>query len=577
MTRISSFFLKIFSAFFFIILLLLILTLFTTFRVTKSNYINILKTELKKVNLALSDQVVQHFEDGNLDRFVKEKGNKLNIRITVVDTMGVVLGDSEHNPEKMENHRYRDEIDYAFQTKEVRSSLRYSSTLKKEMLYVAQPLKKENEIIGVIRTSMFLENINEIISDLRTKLLRASYLVFFIALIVAIFMSRNFSTPITKLKNAALSVSNGNLSTRVDINSRGDLRTFADSFNEMTSRIQSLFNRIESEKETLNCLLESIKEGICVLNNQGNIILANPEMVRITETDLVGKNYSEIFKGKYFKRVIEKVLKNETVAMETIKWNNKDFIVSLAKVESKGDIILSLKNITDMKQLEQIKKDFVSNVSHELRTPLTAIKGFVETLQDEETDETKKHYFEILEKHTDRLIYIVKDLLVLSNLESRKSKLDIEKVNLEELIDDVEKVVDMKIQSKKLTFAVTLDPEVKEIDGDRFKLEQLFINLIDNSAKYTDQGGIYVSSHKIKNKLRIIIKDTGIGIPSKHLGRIFERFYVVDKSRSRKMGGTGLGLSIVKHIVMQHNGKLDVKSEKNVGTEFIIDLPISRH
>ncbi len=576
MTRISSFFLKIFSAFFFIILLLLILTLFTTFRVTKSNYINILKTELKKVNLALSDQVVQHFEAGDLDQFIKEKGRQLNLRITIVDTIGIVLGDSEHNPEKMENHRFRDEITHAFEKGEVGSSLRYSNTLKKEMLYVAQTLKKEGEIIGVIRTSMFLENINEIISDLRTKLLRASYLVFFIALIVAIFMSRNFSIPVTKLKNAALSVSNGNLSTRVNINSKGDLRTFADSFNEMTSRIQTLFTRIESEKETLNCLLESIKEGICVLNSKGEIILANPEMEKITESDLVGKNYTEIFKSKYFKSAIEKFLKNESVSMETIKWNNKDFIVSLAKVESKGDIILSLKNITEMKQLEQIKKDFVSNVSHELRTPLTAIKGFVETLQDEETDETKKHYFGILEKHTDRLINIVKDLLVLSNLESRRSKLDIEKVNLEEMITDVEKVVDLKIQSKNLNFETTLDPEVMEIEGDRFKLEQLLINLIDNSAKYTDQGGIYVSTRKIKNKVRIIIRDTGIGIPARHLGRIFERFYVVDKSRSRKMGGTGLGLSIVKHIVMQHNGKLDVKSEKNVGTEFIIDLPISR-
>ena len=574
MARISSFFLKIFTGFIFIILLLLALTLFTSFRVMKTNYISLIKGELETINIAVSEHVLEHFDDNSTDDYIKEIGQKLSVRITVVDTSGIVLGDSERNPKMMENHRFRDEIDYAFEYQQTGSSLRYSATLQKEMLYVAHVLKKDGEVIGVIRSSMFLESINVYINELRTKLIRASYFVFFISLLVAIFISRSFSIPVTKLKNAALSVSNGNFLTKVDIKSKGDFKTFADSFNEMTSRIQNLFNRVESEKETLNCLLESIKEGIVVLDKDGNIILANQEMSRIADQELIGKHFSEIFKEKYFGIFIKKVQNNEPVSMATIHWRDMDFIFSLSRVDSRGDIIFSLKNITDMKQLEQIKKDFVSNVSHELRTPLTAIKGFIETLQDEETDDTKKYYFSILEKHTDRLINIVKDLLALSSLESKKSKLDIEKVNIEDLVNDIEKVVDVKIKAKNLKFEKILDQSVVEINGDRFKLEQLFINLIDNSAKYTDEGTISVTTTKKDENLRIIIKDTGIGIPSKHLSRIFERFYVVDKSRSRKMGGTGLGLSIVKHIVMEHHGELDVKSEKNVGTEFIIDLPI---
>jgi len=574
MARISSFFLKIFSGFIFIILLLLALTLFTSFSVMKSNYINILKNELETINIVISEFSKDHFEDENIDKYIKDRGKKLNVRITIVDTSGVVLADSEHLPEMMENHRFREEIDQAFETYQTGSSIRYSKTLKKEMLYIAQLLKKNGEVIGVIRSSMFLENINVYIHDLRTKLIRASLIVFFISLIVAILISRSFSTPVTKLKNAALSVSNGNFSTKVNIDSKGDFKTFADSFNEMTTRIQYLFTRVENEKETLNCLLESIKEGIVVLDKSGNVILANPEMLKIAKQELIGKHYSEIFTEKYFGILIKRLQNKEEVSMATINWRNMDFIFSLSLVESRGDIIFSLKNITEMKQLEQIKKDFVSNVSHELRTPLTAIKGFVETLQDEETDDTKKYYFGILEKHTDRLINIVKDLLALSGLESKKSKLDIERIYIEDLVNDVEKVVDMKIKEKNLKFEKILDKSVLEIAGDRFKLEQLFINLIDNSAKYTDEGSISVITEKKGDKLRIIIKDTGIGIPGKHLTRIFERFYVVDKSRSRKMGGTGLGLSIVKHIVMQHHGELDVKSEKNKGTEFIIDLPI---
>jgi two-component system phosphate regulon sensor histidine kinase PhoR len=209
-----------------------------------------------------------------------------------------------------------------------------------------------------------------------------------------------------------------------------------------------------------------------------------------------------------------------------------------------------------------------------LRTPLTAIKGFVETMKEEETDETKQYYIDILAKHTDRLINIVKDLLVLSNLESSRSKLDIETIEIETLISDVEKVIEQKIRSKELTFEKIIDPRINTLQGDRFKLEQLLINLIDNAAKYTDEGKVSVITEKKGNNLRIIIRDTGIGIPQKHLSRIFERFYVVDKSRSRKMGGTGLGLSIVKHIVMQHQGKLKVHSQKNEGTEFVIDLPV---
>ncbi len=576
MARLSSFFVKIFSGFFITIILLMGLTLFTTFNVMKMKYINILKGELEKLNLALYDQTVEFFNQDNIDDFIKEKGEKLQVRITIVDTSGLVLADSEHEPEKMENHKNREEIRYAFNTEKTGTSLRYSSTLNHEMLYVAQALEKNGEVIGVIRSSMFLENINDMLTDLRKKLIRASFFVFLFSLFVAMFISRSFSNPVTTLKEAALKVSNGDFQTRVDIKSKGDFRTFANSFNEMTERIQNLFTRVENEKETLNCLLESIREGILVIDQQGKIILANPEMNNITGRKLVGLYYRDVFKEKYFKNSVEKVQNNKKVSMEAIKWNQKDFIFSLSKVAAKGDIIFSLKNITDMKELEQIKKDFVSNVSHELRTPLTAIKGFVETLQDEETDEMKKHYFEILEKHTDRLINIVKDLLALSNLESSRSKLDIEKINIEQLVADVEKVVDVKIKAKGLVFYTDLDQQAEKIDGDRFKLEQLLINLIDNAAKYTDEGKISVITKKKNDHIQIRINDTGIGIPQKHISRVFERFYVVDKSRSRKMGGTGLGLSIVKHIVMQHHGQLDVKSEKNVGTEFIIDLPISQ-
>ena len=259
-----------------------------------------------------------------------------------------------------------------------------------------------------------------------------------------------------------------------------------------------------------------------------------------------------------------------------LELNNRIFLCSATSLKSKEEIVLVFHDITEIKEIEKMKRDFVANVSHELRTPLTAIKGFVETLLDEEKDLNKKHYLKIIQRHTDRLINIVKDLLLLSQLEERRSKLEIEDVNLKRLLEDISKMFIEKIKQKKLKLKIEIQKDLPLVKADPFKLEQMFINLIDNAIKYTDKGEIKISIEQIDNLIKIVVADTGIGISEKHLSRIFERFYVVDKSRSRRYGGTGLGLSIVKHVVLLHNGKIEVKSKKNKGTKFTIYLPYIR-
>jgi two-component system phosphate regulon sensor histidine kinase PhoR len=226
-------------------------------------------------------------------------------------------------------------------------------------------------------------------------------------------------------------------------------------------------------------------------------------------------------------------------------------------------------DITEIIHLSTIKKDFVVNVSHELRTPLTAIKGFVETMEDDE-DEKSKRYLEIIKRHTDRLISIVQDLQQLSELESVK-QLEMEKVRIAQLLKPVLKMFEARLAEKALE--VVLDVDDVEASADPFKLEQVFINLIDNSIKYTEKGKITISATPGKKQTEIKVEDTGIGIPKEHIPRIFERFYVVDKSHSRRMGGTGLGLSIVKHIVQAHHGSITIESAVGKGTRVIIRLP----
>jgi len=270
--------------------------------------------------------------------------------------------------------------------------------------------------------------------------------------------------------------------------------------------------------------------------------------------------------------LIKRGLEEKKNLIEEIALGEKIFLTSIAFIPSMNEISLIFHNITEIKRLEKIKKDFVLNVSHELRTPLTAIKGFIETL-DEEIDAKHKHYLDILKRHTDRLINIVQDLLSLSKLEEKDVELNIEQVNLKSLIGEVLILFKNKIKEKGLSLRLALE-DISPIRGDTFKLEQMFINLIDNAVKYTDKGGIEISLKEEDKYVVIGIKDTGIGIPDKDINRIFERFYVVDKSRSRKLGGTGLGLSIVKHIVLLHNGKIDVESVPGKGTKFTIRLPI---
>jgi two-component system phosphate regulon sensor histidine kinase PhoR len=238
-------------------------------------------------------------------------------------------------------------------------------------------------------------------------------------------------------------------------------------------------------------------------------------------------------------------------------------------------VVLLIHDITEMKNVEKVKRDFIVNLSHELRTPLTAIKGFLETLQEEVTLDGK-HYLGIASKHTDRLASIVEDLLVLSELEDSGTGLVLEPVDLRELVRETVHILEPGAREKKIHISIEGPGSGPRIEGDRFKLEQVFINLIDNALKYTEKGDVRVKIRETEDHVVITVEDTGAGIPAEHLPRIFERFYVVDKSRSKTFGGTGLGLAIVKHIVLMHGGTIEVESTPGMGTRFTLTLPAAQ-
>jgi len=572
----QSFFFKIFFGYFFIIILIFFLLFFLSFGIINDNYIKTLSKNLKNINKILEMKILPLIEKNSvndIDRLVKKNGKEIKVRITVITTNGVILGDSEKDPKKMENHKLRPEIKKALKGI-IGSSIRFSRTVRAEMLYVASPIKLNNKVVGIIRTSLYLKDINKLLYGLKIKILQVAIIAIIISLFGSIFFARNLSHPIKELVGFASRVGDGDFDTKILSNRKDEIKDLAESFNYMTSKIKKLFAELTAEKEELNSIIYSIKEGLVVIDKQGKIIIANDQFTKIANSrDILGQVYWEILRNNELDSLIKEVIKKRTNLNSVIKIRNRDYLCSFSPL-SVNSVIIIFYDITEKKEIEKIKKDFVSNVSHELKTPLTAIKGFVENLLLLEKNKDKKHYLEIVSKNTERLINIVNDLMVLSELEKNRDFINKEKVDIVKVIKSVLTIFEKKIKEKNLYIKIDLNGNIPLIEGDSYKIEEMFINLIDNGIKYTEKGGITISIKKEGEFLKIFVQDTGIGIPNKDIPRIFERFYVVDKSRSRKLGGTGLGLSIVKHIVMNHNGKIEVESEVNKGTTFIISIPV---
>ncbi|HDL17880.1 MAG TPA: HAMP domain-containing protein [Bacteroidetes bacterium] len=573
----KSIFSKIFGGYILIIFALSSLILIFSFRTIKSHYINTLTTNLKNLAFTFNLSVTpllkeQRFQQ--LDKLVKNLGKNIDTRITVIAPDGTVYADSEKDPKLMENHKSRPEIIEALQCK-IGRSLRFSTTVKEQMLYVAVPIKNKNKIIGILRASLFIREINTLLNHLKIRILQIVLIIILFSLIGALIFSRSLSKPIRELANASQKIAHGDFNIKIFFKNEDELKELADNFNYMTEKIKTLVTDLTLKKEELNGIISSIQEGLIVVNKEGRIVLYNESFKRIIQTDSIsGKFYWEILKSVEISELIKRSINEKKNLSCEVELNEKMFLFSITFLADKEEVIMFLHDITEFKRLEKIKKDFVVNVSHELRTPLTAMKGYVETL-DGEVKETGKHYLDIVGKNTDRLINIVQDLLLLSGLEEKGVKLELETVDLNHLVETVLKIFKQKAEIKNIKLNLISDGEKPVLMADSFKLEQMFINLIDNAIKYTERGEINILLSKNTREVKIEIKDTGIGIPREHLPRIFERFYVVDKSRSRKLGGTGLGLSIVKHIVLLHDGTIDVVSKPRIGTTFTIKLPLN--
>ena len=574
----KSRFFKLSIIYIIVIALLSLIALILLTSSVKNQYINNKVENMTHLSTIIEKTVKPFFiqqDWSGLDEFITEISRETGTRITIIHINGQVIAESEKESQEMESHINRPEIKTALEGKQTHI-VRYSTTTREDMLYFSTPIRLEKNIIAAIRLSTFLDEMQDIFANLRSTILLISIILMLFFIGISSYVSKIFTIPTGRLLQAFDRVGYGNLETRIIIQQQGpEIKELSEGFNKMAEKLQSFVSALSMQTEELDAIISTIASGIVLLDNKGKIILYNSQFRKDFYQHNMGEKYfwEVIRDSKLNKKVSELIEKKNNFTTE-IDISGKDYLCTGTYIEKKDKSVLIFNDITRSKKLALIKKNLITNISHELRTPLTSIKGYIETMEGA-TDIEKEKYIQVIKRNTERLISMVDDLLVLSELEDKGGKLQIEKIDLKELMTSIVKIFRPSIKDKQLKLVMDIQDDIPNIEADIYKLEQLFINLIDNAIKYTEKGEIIVSINLLTaNKVQIKITDTGIGIKEEDVSRIFERFYVVNKARSRQQGGTGLGLSIVKHIVMLHKGEIRVDSRLGLGTRFIITLPV---
>jgi two-component system phosphate regulon sensor histidine kinase PhoR len=521
-----------------------------------------------------------------IDSITDELSTGIQGRITIIDKQGKVLGDSYVSGKalsSMENHRNRPEVASALLDKPGKS-IRYSYTVKEEMLYIASPIKYRGEITGVARLALPLTELRHQQNRIVNIVLLGVVAAFIFSLVLSLGFANRVSRPLRQMMQIGKSMSKGDFTRRTKIKTRDEIGELGEILNQMSDELSQKIAQISEEKSQLDSILSSMVEGVLAVDSSGKVLLVNKTLSQVFNLSSAnyGKPYYEVIRNPELNQFIQEVLTNPKEKRKEVSFfhpEEKDFMVQSALVEQKRKGSISLlfvfHDVTEFKKTERVRKDFVANVSHELRTPLTSIKGFVEALRDGAINDPEKslQFLSIISQHSDRMNKIVTDLLQLSRIESKDFTLKIELFFLKELFDEVFATLKNSAQDKSQILEISLPSHDLQISADRHWITQALTNLVDNAIKYTpEKGKIKIEARDKGESVEIVVIDNGIGVPQKDLPRIFERFYRVDKGRSRESGGTGLGLSIVKHIIEAHGGKVEVKSQEGKGSEFSFTL-----
>ena len=551
---------------------------------SRNTQLNHLNAQLVNEAKLVADISTTDFADPalqtNLNALTKTISDEIGTRITFIIPDGTVLGDSDQDPSTMENHSTRPEVIAALATGEGQAT-RYSATLHKDMMYVAVLVKNQGQTIGIARVALPLTAVDASINSQIRGIISGTVITALLFVLAAALITRMITRPVRQITKAAEGIAAGKLDQQIPIRTYDEIGRLGHVFNDMSQNLKMTMAAIVDERSNLATVLANLTDGVVMTDAEEKILLTNPAVERLynfKEKDFIGRPLIEAVHDYEIDEVVKKCLstgREQTVQLESAGRFLRVVAVPITPGHSSATLIL-FQDLTEMRNLQTMRRELIGNISHDLRTPIAGIKAMVETLQDGALNDkdAANDFLTRIDGEVDRLTQMVTELTELSHIETGKAELRRIPTNVNLLIEEVATQMDPLAAGRPVTIITDLSPNLPVIKVDRDRIRQTLINLVHNAIKFNNPGGKIVISTKYDVEfVTVSVSDTGMGISKEDLPHIFERFYKADKARSR--GGSGLGLAIAKHTVQAHGGNISVKSEEGKGSTLTFTLPLN--
>ncbi len=550
----------------------------------RDNYMDSLRTQLTGQARLVGDASEPYFTGGEtdgLDAVAKRLGDQIDARVTIIASDGTVLGDSEEEDiAEMGPHGDRPEVIEAL-AGGTGSDVRRSETLYRDMMYVAAAIAPDGETVGVARVALLLTEINSAMGHINAVIAVVALIAAALGILLAFQITRITVDPIRRLTRISQDMAEGKLSQEIIVPSRDEVGDLARAFNRMAAKLKEAMALVTAERDRMAIVLESMSDAIFVVDGEGRVTMTNKsagKVLQVPRDAANGRHLIEVVRDHEIDALLQQCLKTRTQQTGVIELRSKRQLLGVIATPFQEDsgCLLLIQDLTELRRLETVRRDFIANLSHELRTPIASIKALGETLHDGAVEQPSvaRDFLEKINLEVDRLAQMVQEMGELSRIESGEAPLQKTPVNVAEVVDRAAGRLKAQADRAGLRLETQVATDLPRVPADEARIEQVLVNLIHNAIKFTPSGGrITVSAKADGGNLIVAVSDTGVGISEDDLPRVFERFYKADRARAG--GGTGLGLAIARHVVEAHGGRIWVESVEGRGATFSFTLPLS--